>query len=58
MLTRAVFYGLNVLSLAGLLAMGLGLSIATRVKAGGPAGIVVMAIGTFLVFLGFYLGPR
>lgn len=57
MLTRNVFFGLNLLSLGGLMAMGLGLSIARRTRGGRPLGIALMAAGTALAFLGFYMAP-
>jgi membrane-bound ClpP family serine protease len=53
-LTREVFRGLNLLTLIGFVAMGIGLSQSRQGKARAPVAIALMGIGTVLVFAGLY----
>ena len=51
-LTRDILFGMNLLTLAGFVVMGLTLTLNRM----GQAGIGLMAAGTALVFLGLYAG--
>jgi hypothetical protein len=53
-LTRDVFQGLNLLTLIGFVAMGIGLNQSRQGKARAPLAIALMGIGTVLVFAGLY----
>jgi hypothetical protein len=54
MLTREVLFGLNILTVAGFVAMGVGLNQSRRGKARVPVAFALMTIGTILVFVGVY----
>ena len=54
-LTKDILFGMNVLSLAGFLAMGLSLTLHRTGNAGIPLSIGLMCAGTALVFLGLFL---
>jgi hypothetical protein len=56
MLTRNLYFGFNLVSLAGLLVMGVGLHLARTAQVRAPVGIGLMGIGTALVFFGLYVG--
>ena len=56
MLTRDVLFGMNILTLAGFVVMGLTLTLNRMGQAGKGLGIGPMAAGTALVFLGLYAG--
>jgi hypothetical protein len=56
MLTKDILYGMNILSLAGFVIMGLTLSLRRMANAGAPLCIGLMCVGTALVFLGLYAG--
>lgn len=60
MLTRDLGFGMNALTLAGLLVTGFGLTLRRMARAGLPLCIGVMAAGTALLFVGLYAGgwPR
>jgi hypothetical protein len=53
-LTREVFQGLNLLTLIGFVAMGIGLNQSRQGRARAPIAIALMGIGTILVFAGLY----
>jgi hypothetical protein len=53
-LTHEVFQGLNLLTLIGFVAMGIGLNQSRQGRARAPVAIVLMGIGTALVFAGLY----
>jgi hypothetical protein len=55
MLTREILYGLNILSLAGLVLMGIGLTLNRQQKVRMPVAFALMGAGTVLVFLGIYV---
>ena len=55
MLTREVLFGMNILSLAGFVMMGLGMTLNRQGKIRAPAAFVMMGIGTALVFVGLYV---
>ena len=54
MLTRDILFGMNILSLAGFVVMGLSLSLRRMAKASAPLCIGLMCVGTALVFIGLY----
>ena len=56
MLTKDILFGMNILSLAGFLVMGITLTLRRMAGAGGPLCIGLMCAGTALVFLGLYAG--
>jgi hypothetical protein len=53
-LTREVFQGLNLLTLIGFVAMGIGLNQSRQGRARAPVAFALMGIGTVLVFAGLY----
>jgi len=55
-LTKDILYGMNMLSLAGFVLMGLTLSLRRMANAGAPLCIGLMCVGTALVFIGLYAG--
>jgi len=55
MLTKEILYGMNLLSLAGFLLMGLGLTLNRQQKVGVPTAFALMGVGTALVFGGLYV---
>ena len=56
MLTSDVLFGMNMLSLAGFVVMGLSLTLNRMGQAGKGLSIGLMTAGTALVFLGLYAG--
>jgi hypothetical protein len=46
--------GINILSLAGFVVMGFGLTLRRMARAGTPLCLGLMSVGTLLVLLGFY----
>ena len=48
------FFGLNILSVAGLLVMGFGLTLRRMARAGVALCFGMMSAGTVLVLLGLY----
>ena len=54
MLTKDILYGMNILSLAGFVVMGLTLSLRRMANASAPLCIGLMCVGTALVFVGLY----
>ena len=55
MLTREILYGLNILTLAGFVLMGIGLTLNRQQKVQVPVTFALMGAGTVLVFLGIYV---
>jgi len=55
MLTHNFMFGMNLISLAGFVVMGAALAMQRQRKLGTPALFGLMAIGTALLFVGFYL---
>jgi hypothetical protein len=55
-LTSDVLFGMNMLSLAGFVVMGLSLTLNRMGQAGKGLSIGLMTAGTALVFLGLYAG--
>ena len=55
MFTKAVLYGMNLLTLAGFLLMGIGLTLNRQGKVRTPVAFALMGAGTIMVFLGLYV---
>jgi hypothetical protein len=55
MFTKEILYGMNLLTLAGFVLMGIGLTLNRQQKVGMPIAFALMGAGTVLVFLGLYL---
>ena len=55
MFTKAILYGMNLLSLASFLLMGVGLTLNRQGKVKTPVAFALMGAGTVLVFLGLYV---
>jgi hypothetical protein len=53
-LTRDILFGMNILSLAGFLVMGLSLTLHRTGNVGAPLSIGLMCAGTALVFFGLF----
>jgi hypothetical protein len=60
MLTRDIGFGMNALTLVGLLVVGFGLTLQSMAGAGRPLCIGVMGVGAALVLAGLFSGgwPR
>jgi hypothetical protein len=56
MFTTDILFGMNILSLAGFVVMGLSLTLRQMAQASAPLCIGLMCVGTALVFLGLYAG--
>jgi hypothetical membrane protein len=54
MLTKDILFGMNLLTLAGLLMTGFGLSLRRTARAGLPFCVGFMGVGTVLVLVGLY----
>jgi ascorbate-specific PTS system EIIC-type component UlaA len=57
-LTKDVFQGLNLLTLIGFVAMGVGLNQSRQGRAKAPIAFALMGVGTALVFAGLYFAHR
>jgi hypothetical protein len=57
MLTKPIISGMNILTLAGFVLMGIGLTFVRQGKLRAPAAVALMGFGTALVFAGIYLTP-
>ena len=55
MLTKEILYGMNILTLAGFLLMGMGLTLNRQGRVGAPGAFALMGAGTVLVFIGLYV---
>jgi hypothetical protein len=55
MLTQNLPFGLNLISLAGFLLMGIGLTLSRQRRIGFPVAAGLMGAGTALLFLGIYV---
>jgi hypothetical protein len=53
-LTRDLLFGMNLITLAGFLAMAVGLNQGRQGRARAPLAFALMGIGTALVFAGLY----
>ena len=56
MLTRDILFGMNILTLAGFVVMGLTLTLNRMGQTGKVVSIGLMSAGTALVFVGQYAG--
>ena len=56
MLTKGILFGMNILTLAGFVVMGLTVTPNRTGQTGKALSIAPMAAGTALVFLGLYAG--
>ena len=56
MFTKDILFGMNFLTLAGFIIMGLTLTLQRMAVAGRSLSIGLMCAGTALVFLGLYVG--
>jgi uncharacterized RDD family membrane protein YckC len=56
MFTKDILFGMNILTLAGFVVMGLSLTLQRMAATGRPLSIGLMCAGTALVFLGLYAG--
>jgi hypothetical protein len=56
MLTQDILFGMNILTLAGFVVMGLTLTLNRTGQAGKAVSIGLMTAGTALVFAGLYVG--
>ena len=56
MLTKDILFGMNILTPAGFVLMGLTLTLNRMGQAGKALSIGLMAAGTALVFLGLHAG--
>ena len=54
LLTRDIFRGLNLVVVAGFIAMGIGLNQSRQGRAKAPIAFALMGIGTVMVFIGLY----
>jgi energy-converting hydrogenase Eha subunit H len=57
MLTRELFFGLNIISLAGFAVMGIVMSLARQQRLRAPLALALMGVGTALLLFGFWVGP-
>jgi hypothetical protein len=55
MLNKNLPFGFNLISLAGFLLMGLGLTLSRQKRIGAGATILLMGAGTALLFGGLYV---
>jgi len=56
MLTKDILFGMNILTLAGFVVMGITLTLNRTGQAGRVLSIGLMGVGTALVFFGLYAG--
>jgi hypothetical protein len=56
MLTKDILFGMNILTVAGFLVMGITLTLNRTGQAGRALSIGLMGAGTALVFVGLYAG--
>ena len=56
MLTQDILFGMNIVTLAGFIVMGLSITLHRMAAAGRPLSISLMCAGTALVFVGLYAG--
>ena len=54
MLTKDILFGMNILTLAGFVVMGLSLTLHRTGNTGVPLSIGLMCAGTALVFFGLF----
>jgi hypothetical protein len=54
MLTKDILFGMNILTLVGLIMTGFGLTLRRMARAGLPLCVGFMGVGTALVLVGLY----
>jgi protein-S-isoprenylcysteine O-methyltransferase Ste14 len=54
MLTKDILFGMNILTLVGLIMTGFGLTLQRMARTGLPVSVAVMGVGTVLVLVGLY----
>ena len=54
MFTEDILFGMNLVTLAGFVVMGLSLTLRRMAQASAPVCIGLMCLGTALVFFGLY----
>jgi hypothetical protein len=57
MLIRGLFFGVNLLTLAGFALMGISLALNRQQRIRAPTAFALMGAGTGLLVLGLYLAP-
>ncbi len=55
MFTKEILYGMDLLTLAGFVLMGIGMTLNRQGKVRTPVAFALMGAGTVLVFLGLYV---
>lgn len=55
--TRQMLFGMNALTLIGFVVMGIGLNLSRTRRIRPAIAIVLMGVGTALVFVGIYAHP-
>ena len=58
MLTKDILFGMNIITLAGFVVMGLSLSLSRAGQIGAPLSVGLMCAGTALVFFGLFAGSE
>jgi hypothetical protein len=56
LLSQNILHGLNLLTIVGFVAMGVGLNQSRQGRARAPVAFAMMTIGTLLVVAGMYFG--
>jgi hypothetical protein len=56
LLSQNILHGLNLLTIVGFVAMGIGLNQSRQGRARAPVAFAMMTIGTLLVVAGMYFG--
>jgi hypothetical protein len=56
LLSQNILHGLNLLTIVGFVAMGIGLNQSRQGRARAPVAFAMMTIGTLLVVAGIYFG--
>jgi uncharacterized membrane protein YozB (DUF420 family) len=57
MLTKDLLFGMNIVTLAGFLVMGVGLTLIRQRRIRTATAFALMGTGTALAFVGTYLAP-
>ena len=55
MLTRELVFGMNIISLAGFVLMGIVMSLSRQRKLRFPIAVTLMGVGTALLFIGLWV---
>jgi hypothetical protein len=57
MFTREVLFGMNIVTLAGFVVMGIGLALNRQGRIAAPVAFALMGAGTGVMLLGLYIAP-